>query len=601
MGKRQLSINWSKVPGAKVPRKRICLKLSSNGVYQCPDTQCLHYGFKSKRGCRKHINSKHAWLYYFEKRPTVNSDILESARRDPISKVETAKMPSFDVDQGFGKTFVDWITTPFGGNKNHREAVQCGKRGLKYLMYCTGCSEICDELDTNFVDCCLGSASMIVNFLKELQTDWDMGHAGAINYLKSISDMMDFRKSQGVTDGVLRSFSITEVYLRRARRCLSKKMTAQWSRNFDLETLIANDSWASVEDMEKVIPYHLPRFKNVIQTCKGLPVNDISLADLTFATRFITTFLFLNVKCSRPMTFQRLTVPMIEKAKKDNGYIDQKDFKTSETYLYDTLIFSNDALELVSLYINHCRGLMDPKCDFVLVNNNGNMCTNLCHSMTILVYEAIGKHINPTRYRQIIETASSEKLTVEEQRIISQDQKHNSTVAQVFYKKRLSRDIAEKGRVCMDKIGGTSRADTNEAISGVVQDLTGAEQSFGINVLSGPIICNNQEPGDASNVTGDIILNADPKESTGNFQCAQLVQDENMPEIKEEDQLDATRQRLPFTTPEDMQLCHGINRFGRRKWAVILKDGQSVFHSSRTRDSLRMRAQSKGFKALYRC
>ena len=127
---------------------------------------------------------------------------------------------------------------------------------------------------------------------------------------------------------------------------------------------------------------------------------------------------------------------------------------------------------------------MDPKCDFVLVNNNGNMCTNLCHSMTILVYEAIGKHINPTRYRQIIETASSEKLTVEEQRIVSQDQKHNSTVAQVFYKKRLSRDIAEKGRVCMDKIGGTSRADTNEAISGVVQDLTGAEQSFGINVLS---------------------------------------------------------------------------------------------------------------------
>ena len=96
-------------------------------------------------------------------------------------------------------------------------------------------------------------------------------------------------------------------------------------------------------------------------------------------------------------------------------------------------------------------------------------------------------------------------------------------------------------------------------------------------------------------------MNADPKESTGNFQCAQLVQDENIPEIKEEDQLDATRQRLPFTTPEDMQLCHGINRFGRRKWAVILKDGQSVFHSSRTRDSLRMRAQSKGFKALYRC
>ena len=42
-------------------------------------------------------------------------------------------MPSFDINQGFDKNFVVWITTPIGGNKNNREAVQCGKRGLKYF------------------------------------------------------------------------------------------------------------------------------------------------------------------------------------------------------------------------------------------------------------------------------------------------------------------------------------------------------------------------------------------------------------------------------------------------------------------------------------
>ena len=40
----------------------------------------------------------------------------------------------------------------------------------------------------------------------------------------------------------------------------------------------------------------------------------------------------------------------------------------------------------------------------------------------MLVHEAIGKYIHPTRYRQIVETASAERLTREEQKTISEDQ-----------------------------------------------------------------------------------------------------------------------------------------------------------------------------------
>ena len=78
---------------------------------------------------------------------------------------------------------------------------------------------------------------MIVDFLETLQGSWKMGHAGAINYLKSIGDLMDFRKASGVNDVLLRSFSITEVYLRRGKQCLRKRQKADCSRNFDLETL----------------------------------------------------------------------------------------------------------------------------------------------------------------------------------------------------------------------------------------------------------------------------------------------------------------------------------------------------------------------------
>ena len=41
---------------------------------------------------------------------------------------------------------------------------------------------------------------------------------------------------------------------------------------------------------------------------------------------------------------------MLEKAKSENGYIDQKEFKTADTYMFDTLIFSADAMTLVSLH-----------------------------------------------------------------------------------------------------------------------------------------------------------------------------------------------------------------------------------------------------------
>ena len=43
-----------------------------------------------------------------------------------------------------------------------------------------------------------------------------------------------------------------------------------------------------------------------------------------------------------------------------------------------------------------------------------------------LVYEDIGKYVNPTRYRQIIETESSENLEQHEREWVTEDQKYSS-------------------------------------------------------------------------------------------------------------------------------------------------------------------------------
>ena len=65
-----------------------------------------------------------------------------------------------------------------------------------------------------------------------------------------------------------------------------------------------------------MIPYHLPRYKKVIELCKSESPSSVSCSDLTFATRFIATFLSLRVKGTRPMTYQLLAADMFEGGKR---------------------------------------------------------------------------------------------------------------------------------------------------------------------------------------------------------------------------------------------------------------------------------------------
>ena len=89
-----------------------------------------------------------------------------------------------------------------------------------------------------------------------------------------------------------------------------------------------------------------------------------------------------------------------------------------------------------------------------MTNRHGLQFQKLTDLLSVLVFQAIGKYIHPTRYRQIIETESVNKLDSEEQRVVSEDQKHSSNVARVHYQKLRSRDVTLKGRTCMEKLRG---------------------------------------------------------------------------------------------------------------------------------------------------
>ena len=121
------------------------------------------------------------------------------------------------------------------------------------------------------------------------------------------------------------------------------------------------------------------------------------------------------------MTYQYLTVKMFEHAKTTGGYIDQKLFKTTGTYGFDSIILDNISMKVIGKYVDFVRPLLQPTCGFILVNRKGTQFGKLTDLLSKHVYGAIGKYIHPTRYRQIVETESSAILDLDEQQWVSKN------------------------------------------------------------------------------------------------------------------------------------------------------------------------------------
>ena len=214
---------------------------------------------------------------------------------------------------------------------------------------------------------------------------------------------------------------MSEVYINRGKRALARRKLTEWSKNLSVEVLAATNQWATMDEMQKVIPFHLPQYKVTIKL-QGISYDSVTAADLAFATRFVAVYLFTRVKGSRPMTYQYLTIGMMEKAKENGGFVDQTEFKTAQQYTFDSLIFDETSTRIIDDYIMHIRPLLNPQCDYVLVTRNGTQIKNFSILMSKIVFAAIGKYVHPTRYLQILETESSRKLSAEEQDMVSRDQ-----------------------------------------------------------------------------------------------------------------------------------------------------------------------------------
>ena len=361
--------------GAFTKQRRLHLVKDSHGLDHCPVTGCKHPGFTSQRGCRKHVKTKHGWYYYFDKKNIVSIDNFDTS---PSAANETNEkawrtVPACSTDNEFARSFSQWLQSSCGGGKSRKQSDISVTRALKFVNFC------CDEngnaeedvlTSPNLIDYALVSPQLLTKFVDSLKEKWGLGQSGQISYVTSISDLLDFRKFNRPPASVLQNFAVTEVYVKRVRKCLGKSMRSNWTTELDIETLESCRSWATLSKVQSVIPFHVERYESVLEKCMACP-SSVKTGDVTFATRFITAYMFLKVKGCRPMTYQHLTLRMFESAKKNEGMVDQTIFKTAIKYGFDSVYFDECSMEILGKYIMYIRPLLTPTCEYVLVNRNG--------------------------------------------------------------------------------------------------------------------------------------------------------------------------------------------------------------------------------------
>ena len=542
MAKRILSkTSWKDAIGASKKPKRLKL-LSHNGLFICPVLYCESEPYQSKRECRKHVFTKHGWYYYFEEKPDIAKVFPEFCTRannyQLPKRVRTSNMPMFLKTCIVGENFKKWLQSPGGGGKGESQADQLLCKVLKYLKYCCADVSLSWDIPESVVDYCLGSVTMISDFVGYLQTDWSLKSSGVTGYMNALGHLLDFRRSYSDLTKMHSSVFIpSEIYIQRVKRYLSKKMKSNWREVLSVDYRNSINCWAKLEELQKVIPHHSEKYKQIILNASS-PFTSIAEHDLSFATSFIVAALFLMVKASRPMTYQFLTVQMVESIG-ENGIINQTIFKTKEKYGFDSLIFSNDVLTLIKNYINFIRPRLNPCCDYVLICRNGKQISKLSNIFGRVVFLAIGKYINPTRYRQIIETERAEKLSVDEQTYLSEDQKHTSNVAKIHYQKLRSENIAMKAKSCLEKLQDSSKS---------------SEQLAAVNK--------------ATHSSNKIDFEKGEPRKQG-----------------------LRQKKAAFSDSENSFIRKGISKYGYGRWTSILNDPSFKFHPSRKPCTLAVRAK----------
>ena len=144
------------------------------------------------------------------------------------------------------------------------------------------------------------------------------------------------------------------------------------------------------------------------------------------------------------MTYQYLTVDMINTAKENGRFTYQKTFKTAGKYGFDSLILTDTNMRVLDGYISFVRPLRKPKCDVILVTRNEGQHSKLGEIVSKLVF----MQLENTSILPVTVKLPKRKVPIsslaKSKEFCRKTQKHSSAVAKVQYQKQRSREVAVK-------------------------------------------------------------------------------------------------------------------------------------------------------------
>ena len=135
---------------------------------------------------------------------------------------------------------------------------------LKYLFCCSDVSSVWNVPEM-VVDYCLGSLNMLSDFVEYLQNKWKIGYSGIIGYMNALVHLLDFRRT--FSNSASKNVSVfleSEIFLQTIKPFLSKKMKLQWNEVLSFDYLNSINCWVKLADLQKVIPFHANRYKQII-------------------------------------------------------------------------------------------------------------------------------------------------------------------------------------------------------------------------------------------------------------------------------------------------------------------------------------------------
>ena len=120
-------VDWKAVQGAFHKPRRLHLKCHKDELFHCPLPNCEHEGFASRRGCRKHVKTKHPWYIYFDTKPKISNDDETNADVKELSSLGSkSTLPCCDVNCQFKRSFSAWLqSTTVVERKRSKPKSQC--------------------------------------------------------------------------------------------------------------------------------------------------------------------------------------------------------------------------------------------------------------------------------------------------------------------------------------------------------------------------------------------------------------------------------------------------------------------------------------------